>query len=394
VVFGLASKIVYNLWLHPLAKYPGPLLARITDFVYWYHWLRGRLPYFIEATHEEYGSRVRIGPNRVSYIEPEAWKDISGHNTKGKTLRVIKDPGFYINSPHLKEPSLLIELDDGKHASLRKLFTHGFSDRALKAQEPLIRTHVDKMISNIRQEAASGRSVDMVKLYNCCTFDIIGELAFGESLGLLENSELNAWVESILYGLEDAAFYALVLAYPILGYFVRFFLSEEKKTASLANAQYSEDRVRKRMDKGAVTEKPDFWTLVLSQHDSGALNFEQMKSNADLFMAAGSETTATMLSGLTYNLLKNPDKLKKVVDEVRSSFAGEDELTIGNIHHLKYLNACFEESMRSESPKLVLCDYLTHFQSTPVHPSALHASSLRQAQSATMFCHSGYVWIC
>ncbi|KAF3040909.1 hypothetical protein E8E12_006216 [Didymella heteroderae] len=346
VALGLASKIAYNLWLHPLAKYPGPLLARITDFVYWYHWLRGRLPFFIEATHEKYGSRVRIGPNRVSYIEPEAWKDIHGHNTKGKSLRVIKDPGFYIESPHLKEHSILSELDDGKHASLRKLFSHGFSDRALKAQEPLIRAHVDKMLSNIRRDAEIGREVDLVKLYNCCTFDIIGELAFGESLGLLENSELNGWVESILYGLEDAAFYALVLAYPVLGYIARFFLSEEKKAASLFNAIYSEDRVRKRMENGGVTEKPDFWSLVLSQHDSGALNFEQMKSNAELFMAAGSETTATMLSGLTYNLLKNPDKMKKAVDEVRMSFTSEDDLTIENIHRLKYLNACFEESMR------------------------------------------------
>lgn len=348
MTIGLASKVIYNFWLHPLAIYPGPSLAKITDLVYWYYWLQGRLPFYIKEVHRKYGKKVRIGPNRVSYIEPEAWKDIHGHNTRGKTLRVIKDPGFYVNSPHLKEQSLLGEQDDGKHASLRKLFSNGFSDRALKAQEPLILAHVDKMISNIYRDARAGRATDVVKLYNCCTFDIIGELAFGEPLGLLDNSELNAWVESILYGLEDAAFYALILTYPILGYIARFFLTEEKKAASLANAKYSEDRVRRRMKNGAVTEKPDFWTLVLSQHDSGALNFEQMKANADLFMAAGSETTATMLSGLTYNLLKNPDKMQKVVDEVRTTFSSEKDLTVENVHRLKYLNACFEESMRSK----------------------------------------------
>jgi cytochrome P450 len=109
------------------------------------------------------------------------------------------------------------------------------------------------------------------------------------------------------------------------------------------------------MEKGNETEKPDFWTLVLSQHESGVLNFEQMKSNADLFMQAGSETTATMLSGLMYNLLLNPEKMKKAVEEVRSSFRNEGELTIEGIQRLRYLDACFNESMRSQTMPIIAC---------------------------------------
>ncbi|KAJ4355101.1 hypothetical protein N0V95_003224 [Ascochyta clinopodiicola] len=348
IIIGILAKAAYNVWFHSLARYPGPVLARASDFVYWYHWLRGRLPFYAKSIHEKYGSKVRLGPNRLSFIEPEAWKELHGHKTGRTTLQVIKDPSVYADGPHLQEHSLLSESDDDKHGKLRKLFSHGFSDRALKAQEDLIRIHVDKLISNMYREAEKGSKIDMVKYYNCTTFDIVGELAFGESLGLLDNSELNAWVESILYGLEDAAFYALVLEYPILGYFFNLFLSQKIKDASAENAQYSEERVRRRMAKGNVTDKPDFWTLVLSQHENGALNFEQMKSNADLFMQAGSETTATMLSGLTYNFLMNPEKMKKAREEIRTSFTDEDELTIENIQKLKYLGACFEESMRSK----------------------------------------------
>jgi cytochrome P450 len=125
------------------------------------------------------------------------------------------------------------------------------------------------------------------------------------------------------------------------------FLSKKLKMASARNVAFTTDRVQRRMEKGTVTDKADFWTMVLSEHESGSFTLEQMKSNAYLFVVAGSETTATMLSGLTYNLLMNPDKMEKAVNEIRTSIATEDELTIENIQRLKYLDACFKESMRS-----------------------------------------------
>lgn len=261
-------------------------------------------------------------------------------------MQLIRDPAMYVDSPHITEHSLLTEGDDEKHAILRKTFAPGFSDRALKAQESMIRAHVDKLISNVYREAAAGNKIDIVKYYNCASFDIIGELAFGEDLGLLDDSELNVWVEDVMKGLEEAAFYALLLEYPMLGRVVNLFLGEKIKKASADMAVYSDTRVRKRMEKGPVTEKPDFWTLVLPQHEHGVLNFEQMWSNADVFMQAGSETTATALSGLMYNFFLNPEKMKKAAKEVRM-FASEEDLTMENIQGLKYLNACLRESMRS-----------------------------------------------
>ncbi|KAF2027056.1 cytochrome P450, partial [Setomelanomma holmii] len=173
----------YSVWSHPLAKNPGPLLARATDVRYWYHWFRGQLPFYAERVHQRYGPIVRLGPTRISFIEPKAWRDLHGHKRTSKTLQVMKDPAMYVNSPHLTEHSLLSEFDDAKHGTLRKIFSHGFSDRALKAQEHLIKAHVDKLVSNIHREAPQGNRIDLIKYFNCATFDIIGEFSFGESRG-------------------------------------------------------------------------------------------------------------------------------------------------------------------------------------------------------------------
>ena len=78
-----------------------------------------------------------------------------------------------------------------------------------------------------------------------------------------------------------------------------------------------------------------------------------MIQNADLLLIAGSETTATLLSGCIFLLTTNPDKLNKVVAEVREAFKSEEEITILSIQNLPYMLACLNESLRRYPPVAV-----------------------------------------
>lgn len=313
-----------------------------------WHWVRGDLVRYIYDLHRAHGKTVRIAPNRLSFVDPEVWKDIYGYKSAAlKKVAIMKDPQLY--GPEWNgRYSLLSTFDDAEHKALRKVFQPGFSDRALKAQEHIIRAHVDKLIRNIKGFIAtdSGAQLDFVRMFNCTTFDVIGELAFGESLGLLDDGKMYGWIDSINEGLILAPFLTLASEFPLLVRLITKMLPKRVLESQAENTQYASNLVNKRLAKGKVTEKPDFWSLVLNNHNSEALDIEDMKANANLFMAAGSETTATMLSGLMYNLLSNPDKFEKLVQEVRSSFSSEEDLTIENIQQLKYLAACFDESMR------------------------------------------------
>ena len=66
-------------------------------------------------------------------------------------------------------------------------------------------------------------------------------------------------------------------------------------------------------------------------------------------MVAGTETTATLLSGLTYCFLKNPQKLENAAKEVRA-LSSEEDLNPETLPRLKYLSACFEEALRCYPP--------------------------------------------
>jgi cytochrome P450 len=87
----------------------------------------------------------------------------------------------------------------------------------------------------------------------------------------------------------------------------------------------------------------------LSKGEPG-LSFNELLANAGTLIVAGSETTATAMAGLTYFLLLNPEKLQKVVQEIRSAFASEDEISMATINCLSYLGVCIDEALRLYPP--------------------------------------------
>jgi cytochrome P450 len=66
---------------------------------------------------------------------------------------------------------------------------------------------------------------------------------------------------------------------------------------------------------------------MTNQADASRLILDEMYANASIFMIRGTETTATLLSGLLFYLLKNPEMLTKLVHEVRSAFLNDDDIT-------------------------------------------------------------------
>lgn len=73
------SLAIYRIYFHPLSKYPGPLLCKLTSLVWTYHFSVGDIIKWNDDLHTKYGETVRLGPNRLSFITPRAWKDIYGH---------------------------------------------------------------------------------------------------------------------------------------------------------------------------------------------------------------------------------------------------------------------------------------------------------------------------
>ncbi|KAJ1323271.1 aspirochlorine biosynthesis cytochrome P450 monooxygenase [Microdochium nivale] len=96
------------------------------------------------------------------------------------------------------------------------------------------------------------------------------------------------------------------------------------------------------------TQREDFMSYILRNNgDKGhGLSEDEIAENASVLITAGSETTTTLLSGTTFQLLKNREKYDVLVREIRSTFASEDAITTSSVNKLEYLLAVFNESSR------------------------------------------------
>src|SRR3569833_2575333 len=66
----------YNLFLHPLRSYPGPLLWRASSLPWKLNLLRGTMHHDLMSFHQMSGDTVRIKPDEISFANTQAWKDI------------------------------------------------------------------------------------------------------------------------------------------------------------------------------------------------------------------------------------------------------------------------------------------------------------------------------
>ncbi|KAI8932397.1 hypothetical protein NX059_010584 [Plenodomus lindquistii] len=342
---------LYRIYLHPLRRFPGPKLSAFTRLPHVIAAARGLPHEYAARLHEQYGDVVRISPDELSFLGTNAWRDIYGHGQKSAPgAPPPKYWKWYNLFPGID--SVLTQPDTVLHSKQRKLFMPAFSDRALAQQSPLFTKYSDKLVQVLQDSAQEGKDVDMVRVFNFATFDVMGDLCFGESLHMLDNAEYDPW--AIFGGLKASAFKGAIYSYyPIAGAIITLLFGRKINELAKEHETHSSTRVAKRLEKGRESEGEDIWSLVLNAEDKGrGLSKDEMVVNAQLFMAAGTETTATLLSGLTYILLSpaGAPALKKLTEEIRGAFASSEDISMDVLQGLPYLNACINEGLRMYPP--------------------------------------------
>lgn len=233
------------------------------------------------------------------------------------------------------------------HRRLRRLFAPAFSERAVRSQEALLLRYADLMATKLgeacdRSEQGTA-TLDMAQIYAFATFDIMGDLLLGQPLGLLENTRFSPWVQAVFDSVKIIPMVMMMRAYPILWRTFKMLQPKWMSDMETAHFRHTADRVDARMKKGS--DQPDIWNLVTE-----GLTVEEMHSNADLLMLAGTETTGTLLAGLIYYVATHPEILKRLTREIRTTFQHSSEIDMTRLASAKYLNACLQEALRMYPP--------------------------------------------
>ena len=218
--------------------------------------------------------------------------------------------------------------------------------KALEEQQSMIMSYVNLLIQQLHENASKPQ--DLVAWYNWTTFDLIGDLSFGEPFGCLLDQRYHPWVKTIMEGILGGITMSVSGRYGLSDLLI-FLIPKSLKENFELMYDHTKEKVARRLERG--TERPDFMSHIM-RNDKNWIEMTQpeIESNALVLVVAGSETTASLLSAATYYLLMNPKALARVTKEVRDSFQSDQELDCNGANNLEYLGAVLKEALRMYPP--------------------------------------------
>ena len=146
------------------------------------------------------GPLVRFGPNRLSSNTADGLKQVYG--TKCNTRKA----SYYKTFAHVfKGDSSNTIIDPAKHGRKKRVLTQALSEMSISAMEEHVLNNVRKFWCLVGSGSGSGADTekgwsspkDMTRWDGCLTFDIMGDICFSHSFGMLEREE-NRYILDVL----------------------------------------------------------------------------------------------------------------------------------------------------------------------------------------------------
>lgn len=325
--------------------------------------LQGRIHRSIEAGHQQYGKFthvwmqaaadlskqgpvLRVSPNELSFASVSSWKSIYGHRSGG--MQPTKSEFYDMYGSGFRSLCIGSERVPEKHRQMKSFLSAAFSTKALLEQEPLVSQIVDAFVTRLGKDGGPETTgLNMTKWTEMVAFDILGEMAFGESFECILRGEPHYWQEMILNHL-----YFITVADNLRR--LPFALTVARLLAPILTAvrnehsQFTRNKVSQRMTNN--NGRKDFMSNLISKVESGQVDREEMTAHASTLIIAGGETVATFLAATVYYLLKTPEAYVSMRNEIRNRFPTYESINATAAQQLPYLQAVISEGLRIYPP--------------------------------------------
>ncbi|OLL22532.1 Isotrichodermin C-15 hydroxylase [Neolecta irregularis DAH-3] len=335
------SRIIYLVYFHPLAKYPGPFLAKLTPFWNVFVVASGNRHVIFAALHEKHGDFVRIAPNAVIIRHVSAQRDLHSFGSQ-----VVKSDGYIAARLEPEMSSLVDEQDPVKHSQMRKHVSPAFSTRALEGMEQYIKSSIDRFTDNIKIYGKDGTiPLNMTAWCSMLTFDILSDLSYGETFGMVEKGEALPLLKIIEWAVKGIAVGMAIP--PSLVKFAPYIMPKAllKGRDDLTNETLK--KLKKRI--GNPSGRKDLFTYMeklANVEETDADRESRLNTIGHVFLVAGGDSISGFLTSTMYYILKTPRVYRKLYEEVSSAFSSKEDITASQASHLKYVSAVIEEGLR------------------------------------------------
>ncbi|KAK6369088.1 hypothetical protein LTR64_007248 [Lithohypha guttulata] len=332
------------------------------------------------ALHQKHGNLIRIAHNEVACADPDAIKKIypaQGALEKSDFYPVWRNPAFSKYSDNFSETS------EKLHGERRRIVNHLYTTTNVLQSEQYIDRCSQLFVDRVAQYADNGQTIDLGVWLQWYTFDVIGELFFGQMFGFMDKEEDHKSYIACM----DALMPVLLQVSLAPQYYRPFIFMSSALSSTVRKALKSFDVitnaakecVARRVDNEAKVVEEAKRNDIMQQlldivHEKGdKVDFKigevQFEAFAALF--AGSDTTAIALRAVFYFLLKSPETYRDLQQEIsdatrtgamsvppKFSEAQKLPLLCATIKEAMRLHPSVQLTMQRLAPKegIVLCD--------------------------------------
>ncbi|KAK0702403.1 cytochrome P450 [Lasiosphaeris hirsuta] len=346
---------VYRLYLHPLAKFPGPKLAALTQWYEVYYEIvqggGGQFTFEIKRMHEKYGPIVRINPNELHIDDPDYY-DVIYANGKAYDKPVFFQYRF--NMPH----ATFSTADADSHRIRRAAIAPFFSKNKVRDQNRLIQNVVDRISYRLATEwSGTARVIDLMEMWGCMTSDVITELVFARPKHFVESAGLKSefsnslsdmvytthymthfgWLLTVMNALPN---WFVKIAAPPFRSVIEFREEMERQIADILAGRNTEAKT--------ASHPTVFHEILSSSLPAEELSLNRLQNEAMSLVGAGDHTTKWAFTVGSFHIIANPDIQKKLKDELTAAIPDPDNIIPwSELEKLPYLSAVVSEALRT-----------------------------------------------
>ncbi|OCK73084.1 cytochrome P450 [Lepidopterella palustris CBS 459.81] len=352
LLVGLAAAAIYRLYLHPLAKFPGPKLAAVTHLYEAYYDVlkKGRYVFEFERMHNKYGPIVRIGPNELHIRDSEYYNTLYN-----MTNRLDKYEWFYsmLGNPQASFGTIRSDV----HRVRRGALSPFFSLKAVAKFYPHVQSIVNRLMQRMELCSERDEPIPLFYAYRCMTVDIISEYVFGHQMGMLDRADWGSDFYSAWRSLWELS--PTIRQLPFL---MDLIMSTPRWITQMTDPRalevvdlfsYIDRQVKIVLDSDpekieAQAQPPVVWELSKSDVlPASEKTFKRLAVEANGMVAAGFETTGGTLTMITYLLLTHQHVFQKLLEELEEAIPDPDNIpNVLVLEKLPYLFAVVKESLR------------------------------------------------
>ncbi|KAF4552798.1 Cytochrome P450-like protein 12 [Elsinoe fawcettii] len=338
--------IVYRIYFHPLSKFPGPLLCKITEWNLNSTSLLGNSTKVRHDWLQKYGDVVRVAPNELDFGNMASVKDIYGQSSDMPE----KDVGFYRHFSITGPPNLVSSSWKPEHSRIRRLTSHAFAFKTVMAFEDRQLKHVERYFETLMPMQ---QPVDIYNHTHSLYLDIISDLSFDKCFNCLEDEEASHEAKDAERAVMIATVKAMIpFAELIPLEFIREGSKARPRLTKFARACVSD--LQRRIEKGQVEGESLLRRMIETKLGGEQLTDDELMENAIIFIQAGAGTSHVVTIYFIWLVERHPAVKDKLLRELRSAFPDVSQFPrYATLTDLPYLNNIWNEVLRLHAPLTV-----------------------------------------